>query len=797
MNVSADDSVEISVEYGVNGKIQMGKGFPMSISLTNQGEKLSGDLVIYSSPNYQSIGNIVIPVELPKGETKVYRLSIPGYDERLNYQQQQNKLEFVRLYKGDWEDGKKITLEGNKNLRPSYFPDNRIVLGVLSDSPDTLNFLKLTRFNGEPIEFLTLKDKDISDDSKGLEMFDVIVVNDYNVAGLSNVKQQALKDWVRAGGHLMIGSNPNITQQLGEVADLSLMTVKGQSTFADLNFLPKSKNEPTPSFNKVEIMTGDLKDNTKVYYADHSLPMVMNKSYGLGEVSQFAFNIGSQSLSKWEPYTAWWDDVLRKTIVKDIHGQKYNVENLFTQFGNIVDAFPSSFISFKLLIIFFAAYLIFLVPVLYLVLKKLDKRENSWWIIPAVAVISSIAIFIVGAKDRIAGSQLNDISVLSIDDTGNANGYGAVSILTNSGGDYTLTVKPGEFNPIPRSRRYTDSADYLLNYAMVENGVDQTKITFNDVEYWSIRSAVGEIKPKELGKLTPNLKMENGKIVGTIESSLTFDLDEAYLLTGVNGYPLGTIKAGSTSNISVKLTKNNIENIVSAPHSSVASAIFPGFYNNQYGGPTGGPIDKENLNKWKKYELLNTVLNQKIYQSDLNQPLIVGYSSDSLLNVEINHKQAKASSLTLVTQGAKVIPAFDGAFTLSEKSLQPQLSIFEGSGGEIYHNGLLTGENFVAVEPGKYLLTYHLPDQIMVDQVFLNKLKLTLSRSDGSLYHIYNAKTSEFDLLDEKKTTIAFEKNVKDYLTKDGSIVLMFEKNNRNNPDTKVPTVYLEGEYKK
>lgn len=799
MNVLADDHVTISIDYGINGKIQVGKGFPMTITLTNQGESFSGDLVIFSRPNYETLGDIVIPVELPKGDKKTFQVSIPGNADHFVYQSQQQRQDFIRLYKGDWKNGEVVKLYGNKKFSPSIFPENRLVVGVLSDIPDTLNFLKLTKFNGEPIEFLSIKEQDLPNDAKGFEVFDVLVINDYHVANLSSKKQQALKNWVRSGGHLMIGSNPALKEQLGDVVDLSLLTITNQKIFEKLNFLT-TKTDKLPSFKNVEIMTGDVNDKAKVLYTDHSLPVVINKGFGLGEVTQFAFNIGSATLTNWEPYSAWWEEVLRTTVDKDKNGppQRFQVEQMYSQLRNIAEAFPSSFLPLTALIVLFIVYLLFLVPGLYLILKRLDKREYSWWIIPSVALLSSMIIFAVGAKDRITGSQLNDVSVLTIDDTGMASGYGVVSVLTNSGGDYSFTVKPSEFKSFPMSSRQNSPEATTFDYAMVENGQEQTKITFNDVEYWSIRSFIGDIYATQIGMLTPQLKIENNKLIGTITSSLQFDLNEAYLLSGNMSYELGVIKAGETKKISIDLKNENLGNLLSAPHLTGASSIYPGFNQPPYGYHAGGPVDKDNLKEWKKYQLLNTTLNEGIYQKDLNQPLIAGFTNDSLINVKLNNKKSHSESLTLVTQATSVTPSMSGAFTLTEHGMQPDLTIAEGSSGGIHHNGLLSGENFIAIEEGKYLLTYQFPEQMNMDHVDLRKIKLTMPQGNEAMFSLLNTKSNQFIALDENQTQIAFEEHAaNEFLSKKGTITLMIEKNNQNNPEVRLPSIHLEGEYKK
>lgn len=788
-SVAAKEEIDISVQYGIDGKVQIGKGFPMEITLTNKGEDLSGDLVIYSNPNYRSEGNIVVPIELPTGEEKVVNVSIPGQVENYYSNPQSSKNSLIRFYKGGWKDGEEIKGAMGKKVNPSFFPENRLVLGVLSDSPDSLNYLKLSKYNAESIELITLKEDDIPNDATGLEMFDVLLINDFNLSTVSTEKQHALKNWVRSGGHLMLGSTPGLSQQLGELQNLSLLHIDDQTSFDDLKFFATAENENNPSFSQVDIMTGEVSEHTKVVYADHSLPMVMNKSFGLGEVTQFSFNVGSETLATWELYPAWWEDILQKTVDKFTNGQQYMMEELSDQFGNIVNSFPSSFLPVTALIVLFSVYLILLIPGLYFLLKRLDKRENSWWIIPSVAIIVSVVIFLVGAKNRIAGSQTSDVSILSIDDAGIASGYGAVSILTNSGGEYPLNISPRGFNPFPLTTDYNYD-ELNLNHAMVEKGQEHTKITFNNVEYWSIRSAIGAIPSIDTGKLVADLKVDNQKLVGTINSALSMDIEEAFLLSGSNAYSLGEIKAGAPTEVSVNTEKSDIP--LSAPRSDAANSIYQGAASGMYG--QSAPDNKESLDEWKKQELLRMMLAYEIHQQNLNQPLIVGFSTDSIISIEMDKKQSNSGSQTLITQAVDITSSFEGDFTLTEEKLQTAISILEGVNADIIHNGLPEGENLLVVEPGKYQITYQLPEQMKINNVSIHKLQVKLSQEDTA-FSIFNVEKGEFLPLEDR--SMVFEENAHEFLAEDGSIVLSFEKSGSSNPEVRVPAVSLEGEYKK
>ncbi|GIO26280.1 DUF7408 domain-containing protein [Ornithinibacillus bavariensis] len=798
ISISAEESIEVTVTYGVNGKVQVGKGFPMTVKIKNEGDAITGDLVFFAGPNYNMLGNNVVPVELSKGEESVITLASPGFNDYYSYYPTNKKEQFIKFFEGGWERGKEIKLKGNTNLMPSIFPDNRLVIGALTDSPDSLNALKASRYNGEATEFLTITEDNIANESTALEVFDVILINNYNASKLSDEQIIAIKEWVRAGGHLMLGSDPSLQQHKG-LQELFLLQINDQTSFENLEFLNSTKDSEKgeiPNFSQVEINKGILVEDTQVLYADHSLPMVMTKNYGLGEVTQFSFDVGSDTLIKWDSYPSFWSEFLQKAVDKDLSGQQlYMLEELSSRLGNVVEMYPSSFIPVKALVILFVLYLVLVIPGLYFLLKKIDKREISWIIIPAVSILSSIAIFIVGANDRLEGTQINNISLLSIDEEGMANGFSAFSILTNSGGDYPITIKPIEYQPLPINNYGFDDTSSFSEYPMIEKGRKQTKITFTNVEYWSTRSAMGPIQGIESGKLNTDLQIVDNKMLGFVTNSLQVDLEEVYLLSGSRVYELGKLKAGETVEVNIEINnKNNeMQNLIGAPRTSIASSLYPGHNSSPYGG-SAGPKDKESLTEWKKFEMLDTLMTYDIHQKDLNRPLIAGYTSKSMTEVVSTSKQADINALTLFTQQVDVqIKSLKGGeFVLKSESMTPKLSIVSNT-GFIHYNGLLYAENFVDVENGKYQLTYQIPVQINMDNISLRNLLVRLSSGNGNSFQIYNAKEKEYITLDDNRVT--FEENVNEFITDEGEIIITFEKNNDTDPQVYVPTLELKGEY--
>ena len=204
------------------------------------------------------------------------------------------------------------------------------------------------------------------------------------------------------------------------------------------------------------------------------------------------------------------------------------------------------------LLLLLVGYLLILIPILYVVLKKWDKREYAWWIIPIVAVISSIAIFALGAKDRIAKPQLNQLGIYQVKNS-HVTGIQSDVLLSNKGGDYQLSVPKNEWIILPFAAEAFSSNP--RRSPVVEEKATQIAVEFPNVEYWSTRSIIGKVNQKQVGQFTTNLKVENKELIGTIINDFPYHFENIMIISGNQKWEFGALKQGGTLQV-----KQNIKN---------------------------------------------------------------------------------------------------------------------------------------------------------------------------------------------------------------------------------------------
>lgn len=532
-------NINVSIDEGFDGKVKRGKGFPATIKLENNGEAFSGDLLIQYNPSYNTGGALVLHVELPEGSSKTYQVSVPGLIEES--QSSFQKMQMIHLYEGSWKKGNEVAFKGEKAFKPRYIEFNDQVIGVLSE-----NYDRVKEWRTLPtVEMLPLTKEQLPKQGLGLEMVDYLVVDEYAVSQLDKAQQLAIKEWVSSGGVLVAGAAPDASGSYGLLYPLLPMKMEVES-LGDSSFLLTAKNDQIP-FKQINLFTGAVESGAEVIQKSGNLPATIKKDIGKGTILQTSFSLGDQPLSTWEGYSSWFEAFIHEAdqgpFTNYRNGQDL-YDQLYYDFAETNEFFPAANYSVSQIMIIVLIYLIVLVPILYFVLRKFDKREHSWWVIPALAVVMSGIVFGLGAKDRIGKPQMNQMGFFIVKDN-QLSGYQATTLLSNRSGEYKLSVFKDQYQAVPRLNNNSPNIDPAMA-AVSEEKRKENEITFRDVGYWSSKTIYGKAQKETEGDFTVKLSLKNNQLTGTVQNGFPYDFTELFIWSGSEKIKIGSIKAGET-----------------------------------------------------------------------------------------------------------------------------------------------------------------------------------------------------------------------------------------------------------
>lgn len=767
------DRFNIDVQSGLKGKVQEGKGFPVTVTVQNNGKDFSGDLLVTIPKNFESVGKLVIPIDLAAGATKKFTFSVPGMVQGYfsNGNPGQNQQQF-HLYEGSWKSGDEVKVDPKLKIHPSYLPQDDAVIGVLSSDPDALNYFKLTNVNGRSASVIALDGKDLPHDATGLEVLDVLVINDFAVSGLPKEVRKAIKGWVDDGGNLIVGSTPGMAQQLGSLTKWLPFAVKGEKTVSALPEFEKVGKTPL-SAKHFNIMTGKVKDSADVVEKHGKNPLVVREDVGEGTISQYNFDLANPAFSDWKGVGRWWHHSLGQLSIQHSNPNDPYMDPA-SQLSQVSSAFQSvAKLPLTGLLLLLIAYLIIVVPVMYFLLKRLDRREWSWVAVPVIAIICSIGLFAYGAKDRLGKIKTNAVSIVSVDENGMGSGVGSVSMLSHGSGDYTMSVnKDTDVFAVQSPGSYDAS---FANAPVLQHDAEDNKADFENVEFWSPRSLSVKLPAKDYGGFDTHFTFKDGKVTGEIKNRSSYDFAEITLFSGTQHYPLGALKAGETKPISFQV---NSGQLFQAPAPSAIRALYH----------ASGQSQQNDQKRWVKLQMAESLMDGGSYSFD--SPILVGYTESPLYTVKVKGGRTDQQSNSLFIQTTSVrLPKGENIRFHSEIKT-PRLSALKGN---IDFSEIPKGAGGFSASAGVYELKYKLPKSLQEHAYKLKGITIQLrSGQNNTGFQVFNAKTGKFEKLD-KKVAFIFNKHPENYVDH-GTIRIRVKKSSGGSEDDiRIPQVVIEG----
>lgn len=542
--VLAADPVTVTVNTGFGGAFKRDAWTEVRVTIENSGSDISGRLVLAAEDprmNGNRVGgSFSKEIVVPQGATKTIALEVPG-----GYF---NRRTLATIYD---EQGKEIASQvvpagGGLDQGQS------LLIGGLTEKPDDLNLFQMLPSGGlgGRIEIQTLGANNLPERPALLDSLDVMVVNHAPKETLSPEQVAAVKTWVERGGTLVLAGGANFSGGSSLFADLSPVAVSGTGQVTDLTGLIQYAGA-NPPVAQMLASTGQLKQGARAVVSSGAVPLVAVHKLGAGSVLYAAWDLSEEPLSSWAGNKELWQKLLMNELNSSLGQPAFNPVGMVLQESKLQMIYAST--KFRdltpdlgLAIGAFGVYAIVVGPGLYLLLRRMNRREWAWGAIPGTAVVFSLAIWLVGISTHgnVVGQVVSTVELLSPD---TAKLEGAGSFVVTQGGDYTVELPAG---------MQTFSTDLLDGGGEVMQDGDRPQIVFEDVPYWSTRSAYLSTYLNGKGNIEHQLKVDAaGKLTGTVTNKSQFDLEKTHLLFGNDVISIGDLDPGASVTVSHQLHK--------------------------------------------------------------------------------------------------------------------------------------------------------------------------------------------------------------------------------------------------
>lgn len=438
----AQPAITLTVNAGFDGYFRDSEWIPVIIHAGNSGETVSGRFVVRPETSGSGLINTYsTPVTLSAGaqQTVLLYISARPYASQI-------RVELI-------DDNGLVVTQQEAPLRVIQ-PQDRLNV-VISASP--VGAVDLTGVHGQNTSGYQANWSIADLPDRALDAVDVIMLSDVDSGALSSAQQQALVDWVAAGGELIVTGGQNWQATAAGVADLLPLMPTASREVAGLQPIANWLRADANLSAQTIVATGDLRADAEVLVSDaDDTPLLARRSFGGGVVDYLAADPNNAPLRGWaglpnlwltlitsgDPQPGWangfvdWDSASRAV-------------EILPGYDPLPDVLP--------LFVFLVLYIALVGPLNYLILNRLNRREWAWFTIPALILIFSVLSYRLGFNLRGNEATVNRIALVrSWDQSDRARVDELVGLLSPLRAQYSLAVDPGvSLRPIPRPLQTT------------------------------------------------------------------------------------------------------------------------------------------------------------------------------------------------------------------------------------------------------------------------------------------------------------------------------------------------------
>lgn len=723
VNASKNNSkYDLTISYGIDGKYKAQKYMPVTVQINNLEQDFNGEVEVrVTSDSNGGYDAYCKEVSASKGEN--ISVTIP-----VKFLEGNNTGTVCIIENG------KVLYEEKLLISSGRISDGNAFTGLLSDDPTALGYLgNITYFdsnysNTGKMNCVNLTEDMLDENGLNIDGLDVIVINNYNMANLNDNQYKSLNNWVNSGGTLLIGAGGNESKTINNI-NKSFLNITSNGT--------KEQNVKTGSESLNLILSQISLNDSVVTVNSNENELVYSLDRGAGKILITTFDLGLEPFISSNDAVIMLQDMLKGTFDKIYEGNyqggyysaSYEVSNLL---GNIpVD----NTVSTLTLGIVLGVYAILVGIVIYLILKKMEKRDLIWGLIPIAAIVFTVMIYFLGSKTKIKDVIVNSTNIISVDEGGKGEINSYIGIASKNKGNIKIEKEEDlKMQYMSDDYYYYGDTDYNAKTLRV-------KTTYtNDNSYFTVaNNNVAEVNKFKISgkeivmpKVENTLSIKDGKLEGTIKNNLDSDIKKLVIVSGKTVWDLGQVNKGEE--ISIADLDNNASSGLLGYANSLSNEYYESRWNDQ--------IDSKDP-KFKNIQRYVSLFNLLEYEGYLEATTKIIAITDLPVdyNLDLESKSISNYNLTAVIQEANIdFKDESGNISFPEGYFSYTVSELDNRVDYDYYDGYIYGE-------GEIVLDYKIDDNVDVKEITINVYTDQWSYQYGlnGEYYIYNYNTNEYE----------------------------------------------------
>lgn len=814
----ATGQVEAEITFGYDGTVKISNGNPLVAKIKNNGSAFSGELQIEVDESTMSKIIVAQPFEIAENATKEIVIDIP-----LHIIQKEFKVSVV--------SNDNLLYEGNIKATKILSPERK-VMAVITDTPDAYRFLENTKLymynpysekmamstypagnsemEAENIEVLFFDTFDKLDSEEKLSFFNYVYIGHNQSINISEEVENSLNSWIADGNTMILETgadykktNSVLPNSLNPVKISSAEKIEVKNLWFNLGL-----NET------VEVAKADNTESGEAITYDN-LHVATLSRIEKGSIITLLVNMGQEPIASWNSKAPFIENL----IASYAHNNEYVDPYYVSQYQYMAQQVPTDKEPpYLFMVITLGLYILLSAPILYFILKKVDKRDYAWLSIPALALLCIFALYLFGSGTRYTKGIMNSISVL----TANANSEvmnvtSDIVIFNNKKGALSI-----EWNKDENLKINNDMNDPYYRYTYDPNVSDQVKTLsgkltlgnprkfekYNSSLWSSVYITANKTIPFTVEKMV-TVELKGKEISVHVKNTTPYVLKDAFIQWGQGYIYIGDLEPGEE--------KTAIEEIDKALFSS-----FETFIEKKMGLKPFDYSKQPTLEDQKNMRKMELLLQRYVYYAyqyspnpndtkNLNIEDIklcalndqdVGY--EIVVNSEDTEKYAtniiEITSALEFEQGTTVTFPFGIIMPTINYYLDDELQTMGGYEYQSYD------QYYRFYEQGIVKLQYHVPDSIKMtkatinlgsvynEQDYYNKTNGQAATPKNVQYQLLNAETGLWEDVDVVVDIVEDK-----YIDADGNIAIKVDLREGQSSNysyaqmMKVPSISIEG----
>lgn len=687
----AQAAVSVEAEMGYGGAVTYLSTMPLRVTLKNDGADAALTVAVNIARSQWEYDRYEYSVFLAGGAEK--RLTIPL---TLNYKQASYTVEVL--------EGEEMI--ARKEAKPQRIvAPNTLLVGALTDNIQGLRAMNITSGNdqlmlGDTWQVVQLDADTFPDSVEMMRAFRILVVDGIDVSALSKQQRNAMEQWLREGGIILVGGGTTAVTSFKGFAALTGITTaapyQAQGVDQALADALSGGQYALSAQERVQsaVMLSALRGSRNAVASLNGDALVDRCPVEAGVIYTAAFSLSERPLSAWSGMSGYWQRMLLAhdkaqydRIIKELNNYYERDDEYVDQWllRNLKMDNPDSVLLIVLLI---GAFVVCSGIGSYLLLKKMDKREWMWLTVPVLSLAFAAAVMGLSSRMQLNKPAASAYTVLLVDKTGRTENRVMAGIASADTAPLRVSAGEGDvIRPNVVDYGYFDDDEEQsrrepkLRYTY-SNG-DRAAMTMPASSAWSVQSLRIIPEKKVDCPVAATIWWEQDGLHGRIENRSGLVLEPGYVLTGLGFCSIPELAPGAEKEFAIVKNPNrkqeqNSEKIYDGElienardygmYSVVNAAVFQKLQLDEtyrYSETEMAECNRrENLlencmRRWEdnvsfRYVTFSRQISPVTFH--INGQEVQRTASDAVIDVEMDYRAVSASGMVKLTRG--MIPTY-------------------------------------------------------------------------------------------------------------------------------------------